>query len=147
MIQYSVSGVGPVPNRALTTHSRPAATVPVVGTSRLGSGEKESKGSGALAQRLMYGTDWEMIVREGAEIRGYFARFEAMFQAFDTDSSLGAQGVLSDNFFGWNAVEYLGLRQGRGNRARLDAFYARSGIKAPYWMNKVDGIKVVATAG
>jgi hypothetical protein len=37
VIQYFVSGVGPVPNRALTTHSRPAATVAVVGTSRPGS--------------------------------------------------------------------------------------------------------------
>jgi hypothetical protein len=37
VIQYSVAGVGGVVNRALTTHSRPAATVAVVGTSRPGS--------------------------------------------------------------------------------------------------------------
>ena len=37
VIQYFVSGVGPVPNRALTAHRRPAATVAVVGTSRPGS--------------------------------------------------------------------------------------------------------------
>jgi hypothetical protein len=37
VIQYSVAGVGSVVNRALTTHSRPEATVAVVGTSRPGS--------------------------------------------------------------------------------------------------------------
>ncbi len=36
-IRYFVSGVGGVVKRALTTHSRPAATVPVVETSRPGS--------------------------------------------------------------------------------------------------------------
>ena len=37
VIQYSVAGVGGVVNRALTTQSRPAATVAVVRTSRPGS--------------------------------------------------------------------------------------------------------------
>ena len=34
MIQYCVSDIGGVLNRALTAHSRPAATVAVVGISR-----------------------------------------------------------------------------------------------------------------
>jgi hypothetical protein len=37
VIQYGVSGVLGVVNRALTTHNRPAATVAVEGTSRPGS--------------------------------------------------------------------------------------------------------------
>lgn len=45
---------------------------------------------------------------------------------------------LSNAFFGRNAVEYLGLRPGRGNRRRLEAFYARHKLVEPDWMKKVE---------
>jgi hypothetical protein len=91
-----------------------------------------------LAQRLMYGTDWEMTVIEGRETRNYLARFEEIFADLDRDPSLGADGVLSKRFFGMNAAEFLGLRQGGANRLRLDEFYQRHKVPTPGWMAKVD---------
>lgn len=54
-------------------------------------------------------------------------------------AGIGAkQTKLSDAFFGRNAVEFLGLRGGRGNRGRLEHFYARHNMSEPEWMCKVD---------
>jgi hypothetical protein len=48
-----------------------------------------------------------------------------------------------DCFFGWNAVEYLGLRPdlpGKTARSRLEMFYAQHCVPNPIWMQKmVDG--------
>jgi hypothetical protein len=93
------------------------------------------KGDAALAQRLMYGTDWEMIVREGRTSSDYLARFEAMFSALDPQQ-LGAKGRLSDRFFGANAAIFLGLGPNQPNRTRLDRYYGLSA--KPAWMSKVD---------
>jgi len=98
-------------------------------------------GDAALAQRLMYGTDWEMIVREGRTSDRYLERFEAIFESLD-QLNLGAEGKLSDRFFGVNAAIFLGLRKGQPNRKRLDAYYG-SGPK-PAWMTKVDSLAIVA---
>jgi hypothetical protein len=49
------------------------------------------KGDAALAQRLMYGTDWEMIIAEGGATETYLTGFENVFRQLDTDSSLGAR--------------------------------------------------------
>jgi Amidohydrolase len=98
-------------------------------------------GNAALAQRLMYGTDWEMIVREGPTSDRYLERFEAIFRSLD-QLNLGAQGKLSDRFFGINAAIFLGLKKGQLNRNRLDAYYG-NGPK-PAWMSKVDGLALVA---
>jgi hypothetical protein len=98
-------------------------------------------GDAALAQRLMYGTDWEMIVVEGPESEQYLQRFEVIYGELDHDSSLGAYGKLSDRFFGENASIFLGLREGQPNRTRLDAYYG-IGTK-PAWMSKVDNLAVV----
>ena len=53
-----------------------------------------NRGPAALAQRLMYGTDWEMVVLEGAISSQYLSRFEAMYSRLDRDPSLGAEGPL-----------------------------------------------------
>ena len=45
--------------------------------------------------------------------------------------------TLSNAFFGLNAVEFLGLRAGRGNRRRLETFYAQNVMTKPDWMHKV----------
>jgi predicted TIM-barrel fold metal-dependent hydrolase len=96
------------------------------------------KGSAALAQRLLYGTDWEMIVLEGRGIKNYLKSFEQVFSTLDQDQNLGAQGKLSDRFFSANAANYLGLHQGDPNRTRLEAFYRQSRIADVGWMPKVD---------
>jgi hypothetical protein len=100
-------------------------------------------GPAALAQRLMYGTDWEMVVLEGATSDQYLQRFEAMYSRFDHDSSLGADGKLSDRFFGINAAIFLGLGVGQPARNRLDKYYAMS--PKPAWMAKVDRLPVVTS--
>jgi hypothetical protein len=97
--------------------------------------DTKSKGDAALAQRLMYGTDWEMIVREGRSSGDYLARFETMFSELDS-YDLGAKGHLSDRFFGANAAMFLGLGPNEPNRIRLDRFYGLSA--KPAWMSKVD---------
>lgn len=95
----------------------------------------KSKGDAALAQRLMYGTDWEMIVREGRSSGDYLARFETMLSTLDA-YDLGAKGRLSDRFFGANAAMFLGLGRNQPNRDRLDRYYGLS--TKPAWMAKVD---------
>lgn len=96
------------------------------------------RGSAAVAQRLMYGTDWEMVVLEGSKSDEYLARFEAVFSVLDRDKSLGADGKLSNRFFGVNAARFLGLGVGQPNRIRLDKYYALS--SKPAWMAKVDNL-------
>jgi hypothetical protein len=58
-----------------------------------------------------------------------------MFSALD-HLQLGANGKLSDRFFGANAATYLGLGINQPNRKRLDQYYALG--PKPAWMSKVD---------
>ena len=99
--------------------------------------ETSGKGPAALAQRLMYGSDWEMLIIAGAANTGYLADFEQIFSQLDSDPTLGAKGKLSDRFFGINAVNYLSLRPGSATRTRLDAFYLTHGIRPPQWAHKI----------
>lgn len=96
------------------------------------------KGSAALAQRFLYGTDWEMIVLEGGGVKNYLKDFEQIFSILDQDPNFGAQGKLSDRFFSANAANYLGIHPGDPNRTRLETFYGRSRITHVGWMPKVD---------
>lgn len=99
-----------------------------------------SKQSAALAQRLMYGSDWEMLVIEGSANTKYLSNFEKIFAQLDSDPSMGAQGKLSARFFGINAVNYLSLRPGSATRARLEAFYATRAIPTPQWAHKISAL-------
>jgi len=101
--------------------------------------DTKSKDDAALAQRLMYGTDWEMIVRE-RNSGDYLAKFETMFSTLDS-YDLGAKGRLSDRFFGVNAAMFLGLGPNQPNRIRLDRYYGLSA--KPAWMAKVDRLPVL----
>jgi hypothetical protein len=100
-----------------------------------------SKGSAALAQRLMYGSDWEMLIIEGGDMGRYLRNLEAVFSRLDIDPSLGALGKLSDRFFGINAVNHLQLHSGAVNspRGRLNAFYGNR-VPKPIWAQKVDNL-------
>jgi hypothetical protein len=101
----------------------------------------KKKGPAALAQRLMYGTDWEMVVLEGPKSDQYLQRFEDVFSALD-NQSLGADGKLSDRFFGVNAAIFLGLKTGQPARQRLDQYYGLG--SKPAWMSKVDKVTALA---
>jgi hypothetical protein len=87
-----------------------------------------------LADRLMYGSDWSLLMKE-IEMRAYFEDFVRMYSALDPT------GKVSAKFFGENAVEYLGLRDGR-TRQRLLDFYKDNGVHfdrdgQPAWMRKI----------
>jgi predicted TIM-barrel fold metal-dependent hydrolase len=91
-----------------------------------------------MLERLMYGTDWTMILPQ-KNVERYLSDFmDVMRRIEQAEPGLRArQTSLSNAFFGRNAVEYLGLRTGRGNRRRLEAFYARHKLTEPDWMKKV----------
>jgi predicted TIM-barrel fold metal-dependent hydrolase len=78
------------------------------------------------ARRLMYGTDWEMILQEKG-VDDYFANFQALVRP-----------EVADGFFGRNAAAFLGLARGERNRMRLEAFYDRNAVSQPDWIAKVD---------
>lgn len=92
-----------------------------------------------LLERLMYGTDWTMTLPQ-KHVERYLSDFIDVMQRIEQDEpGIGArQTSLSNAFFGRNAAEYLGLRTGRGNRRRLEAFYARNQLDEPDWMKKLD---------
>lgn len=101
--------------------------------------ETASKGDAALANRFMYGTDWEMTLAEGP-IDSYLTQFVQLFDRLESRPIIQAQGLsgLSSKFFGSNAVNWLGLRGGERTRERLQAFYEANGVPKPDWAAKVD---------
>jgi hypothetical protein len=87
-----------------------------------------------LPNRLMYGSDWSLLMLE-QDMKAYFAEFVRMYSEID------ATGRCSAQFFGDNAVEYLGLRDGRTRKRLLD-FYANCRVQfekdqQPIWMRKI----------
>lgn len=91
-----------------------------------------------MLERLMYGTDWTMILPQ-KNVERYLSDFiDVMRRIEAVQPGIDArQTTLSDAFFGRNAVEFLGLRAGRGNRGRLEDFYAQNKVPEPDWLRKV----------
>ena len=104
----------------------------------------EAKNGALLAKRLMYGSDWEMLIIEGTASRNYLKIFERIFSELDRDPIPGMSGRLSAQFFGLNAVNYLSLRAGSATRRRLDAFYSTRTVPTPQWVAKVDRLRPLA---
>jgi predicted TIM-barrel fold metal-dependent hydrolase len=91
-----------------------------------------------MQERLMYGTDWTMILPQ-KNVERYLSDFIDVMRRIEAiEPGIGArQTTLSNAFFGLNAVEFLGLKAGRGNRRRLETFYAQNSVPQPDWMRKV----------
>jgi predicted TIM-barrel fold metal-dependent hydrolase len=89
-----------------------------------------------LPRRLIYGTDWNLLINVG-DIKTYFSDFIAILSAADPETVHA-----SERFFGYNAVEWIGLRTGMPARKRLENFYQNNGIdfrrNPPIWMQKLD---------
>jgi hypothetical protein len=95
----------------------------------------------------MYGTDWDLLL-DHAPIGRYLQQFMDIFNEVDAEAPqsgvpTGKDGLkLSERFFGWNAVDWLGLRSGGAARSRLEQFYRNHGgdpvNNPPTWMQKVD---------
>jgi hypothetical protein len=91
-----------------------------------------------LPGRFMFGTDWKMLVLEKSAAK-YLSDMDGVIQR--VAARLAPQGDFSKfsaAFFGWNAVEWLGLRKGQQTRKRLDDFYARHRFEVSPWSQKVD---------
>jgi predicted TIM-barrel fold metal-dependent hydrolase len=99
------------------------------------------KGDAALANRFLYGTDWEMSLTAGP-VNHYLAEFVELFKEIQNNSiqiQTPSAIELADKFFGQNAATFAGLRKGEKTRARLDSFYARNNMGPPDWLKKLDG--------
>jgi Amidohydrolase len=90
-----------------------------------------------LKQRLMYGSDWEMLLIAGSDSANYLTNFERIV------SNLPGQDDFANRFFGANAADYLLLRSGSATRSRLESFYAQRGVRKPQWAQKVDSLPTV----
>ena len=103
--------------------------------------ETAPKQRAALANRFMYGTDWEMTLTEG-NVATYLKDFMGLLEELEQRPAIQQQKLsgLSLKFFGVNAVDWIGLRSGGAARARLEAFYAASNVKPPDWVQKVDAL-------
>ncbi len=73
------------------------------------------------ANRLLFGTDWIMVGRE-SDHETYIPALTSHFQS--TGRSMEDFRKLLHH----NAVDYLGLSQGRKNRQRLEAYYGKHGL-------------------
>lgn len=85
-----------------------------------------------LRDRVMAGSDWHLVVLTPG--------YETLFERFDGmmhDPVFPAEWDLRDRFFGENAADFLGLRAGQANRARLAKFYQiDTGGRPPAWWEK-----------
>ena len=95
-------------------------------------------GQAPLAHRLMYGTDWNLLINAG-DIQSYYDDFVAVFKDIDAVWQSDPYSA-SQRFFGHNAADWLGLENGQ-TRERLEAFYKAHGIDTagnpPSWMAKL----------
>ena len=93
--------------------------------------------SGTLVERLMYGTDWTMILPE-KNVEAYLQQFIGVYAELERRKVTNVHGLsLGNAFFGGNAASYLGLRPKEETRKRLEEFYAKRKIAAPDWMQKL----------
>ena len=93
-----------------------------------------------LRERLMYGTDWTMILPQ-KHVERYLSDFIQIINKVENDQPGTVRGTsLANAFFGSNAAEYLGLKSGSANRKRLEAFYLVNKVATPDWMRKVDNL-------
>jgi hypothetical protein len=90
----------------------------------------------SFSDRFLYGTDWSLMVHVGHN-KLYLKEYEALMYSVDASYS-GAGRKPSERFFGWNAVDYAGLRIGDKSRQRLDTFYLKYRVQKPGWADKVD---------
>lgn len=95
-----------------------------------------------LRQRLMYGTDWNLLINEG-DIGQYLADFVTEFQSIDKATGFDC----SDLFLGLNAASWLGpFSAGSNARRRLEHFYSTNGTDLgqapPLWLKKIDKTKI-----
>jgi hypothetical protein len=83
-----------------------------------------------LIDRMMYGTDWEMITVEPKQQQYY----QITHDAFQNWCSGGLPSGTMRNLFGQNAMQFLGLTAGEKNCGRLAAYYKKNQLAVPSWL-------------
>ena len=80
-----------------------------------------------IKKKILYGSDWH-VLRRVKNYDEFMDRYTDVLlnQEFYSKTDIG-------DFFGGNALDFLGLRPGGKNRARLEAFYSKNGITPPDW--------------
>jgi predicted TIM-barrel fold metal-dependent hydrolase len=104
-------------------------------------GDSSTAGNRLLPARMMYGTDWNLVMT-GGDLKEYMQGFIELASGLPSGSADLKNHSAADRFLGWNAVEYLGLQKTDKTRQRLEAFYQKNGLdyrnNPPVWMSKVD---------
>ena len=83
-----------------------------------------------LRKQLMYGTDWFMTA-QGAD-------------PYLRNTRTALPPSMYPDFYGRNAVRFLGLAAGGKPRQRLETFYRKWNLPKPDWMDRVDGVTPAA---
>ncbi len=103
--------------------------------------DSSSLGNKLLGQRMLYGTDWDLLMTQG-DSSHYMESFIQLAGQLPPASIPTTDPSPADRFFGWNAVDFLGLQPGTMTRQRLQGFYSANGFdftrSPPVWMAKVD---------
>jgi hypothetical protein len=86
-----------------------------------------------IKKRILFGTDWHVLKR----MRGY-REFLEDYQKVLEEAGLFADDELG-RFRGGNALEFLGLLAGGGNRKRLLRLYQTHGTTLPEWYRRAGG--------
>jgi len=81
-------------------------------------------------ERLMYGSDWAMLLRE-AKYEDYLDSFRSYVSGLRLSESARAR------LYRDNAVRFLGLSKNAPTRRRLEAYYAGHGLD-PVWLSQFD---------
>lgn len=95
--------------------------------------------SAVLPHRLLFGSDWKMLLLEQHANR-YLEEIDSVLtqMARPLPAGLGLPTLVADTL-GHNAITALGLRLGDATRTRIGAFYAEKGIQQPLWMRTAVG--------
>ncbi|HEX7342907.1 MAG TPA: amidohydrolase family protein [bacterium] len=80
-----------------------------------------------VKKRLLFGTDWHVNKR-----LDNFPRFKNNYIEILRQGGSFSEAEIQD-FLGGNALDFLALRPGGGNRRRLENFYRANGIDPPAW--------------
>ena len=80
-----------------------------------------------IKHRILFGTDWHVLERMGG-YRAFLDHYQKVLEA----AGMFADGELG-RFRGGNALEFLGLLAGGGNRRRLLRLYQTHGSSVPEW--------------
>jgi len=80
----------------------------------------------AVKERLLFGIDWHVIKRVNK-----FENFKESYFNILQESGFSDSDI--ENFFGGNALKFLGLLPGMQNRTRIESFYTIHNIDHPRW--------------